>query len=122
MGTPERCSWMRLSHPEDELRVQAWRMAKLPFVVNVKHQVENDVIPAGCQATSFCQQGLDIRKLMESGCKPNRSRFLAEAPIPPVLENTKRHPASTANCNRALNRAVCTPLRRCTNRQLVVRR
>src|SRR5580658_6658001 len=70
----------------------------------------------------FCQQGLDIRKLMESGCRPKRSRFLAEAPIPLVLENTKRHPASTASCKRVLSRAVCTPLRRCTNRQLVVRR
>jgi hypothetical protein len=59
---------------------------------------------------------------MESGCKPKRSRFRAEAPIPAVLEKTKRHPALRAHCNLKFNKAVCTPLRRCTNRQLVVRR
>ena len=38
------------------------------------------------------------------------------------LEKTKRQPALRAHCNLKFSKAVCTPLRRCTNRQLVVRR
>jgi hypothetical protein len=35
------------------------------------------------------QQAFDIRKLIESGTKPKRSKFRAEAPIPTVLEKAK---------------------------------
>ena len=77
--------------------------------------------PAG-QVEKYTQQGLDIKKLIESGFNPKRSRFRADAPIPSVLENTKRHPALKASSILTFNKAVCTPLHRCANRQLVVRR
>src|SRR5438132_5553055 len=84
------------------------------------HQRQENLPPAGFQEHS--QQDFDIKKLIESGTNPKRPRFRAEVPIPAVLENTKRHPAVRAHCSLTFNKAVCTPLRRCTNRQLVVRR
>jgi hypothetical protein len=82
-----------------------------------------ELLPATKRSSIFCnQEAFDIRKLIESGTRPKRSRFRADAPIPSVLEKAKRHPARNANCNLTFNKAVCTPLRRCTNRQLVVRR
>ena len=48
---------------------------------------------------------------MESGCRPKRSRFLAEAPIPPdVAADSETHPvANLVKVNRTRGEMTATP-------------